>query len=407
VNELPTPECGDEVQWVAAHLGHLVAGEVVASPTIRGGQRAANASLAGLDIGGYAARRNEVLPRSRRGATMLSPYIRHGLISLPEAWSAAAGSPERDRVKFTDELLWQEYSRHLYARLGLRLADPIRFRPGPADVVEVDVADDPWATDMACVRLAIGELETDGWMVNQTRMWMASHWSVRHGADWRSGEDRFFTHLLDGSRAANRTGWQWTIGAGTGKRYGFTRWQVEKRAPGLCKTCPHHSDCPIERWPDDVRLEPVAADAQLRTVEDPTAIAGPQRPIVSGEPDAVWITAESLGDGDPALAAHPDLPVVFVFDEPLLARLKLSGKRLVFLAECLADLATRRTVVVAVGDPAIELADRRLATTFAPVPGNARLRDRLDIAVLHPWPWLRRPTSGPVTSFSAWRNATR
>jgi len=36
----------------------------------------------------------------------------------------------------------------------------------------------------------------------------------------------------------------------------------------------------------------------------------------------VWLTAESLGDADPALAAHADLPAVFVFDEPLLARLR-------------------------------------------------------------------------------------
>ena len=53
----------------------------------------------------------------------------------------------------------------------------------------------------------------------------------------RDGEDVFFRHLLDGSRAANRIGWQWTVGALTGKPYGFSRWQVEKRAPGLCDTC--------------------------------------------------------------------------------------------------------------------------------------------------------------------------
>ena len=236
---------------------------------------------------------------------------------------------------------------------------------------------------------------------------MASHWTVRHGADWRSGEDRFFAHLLDGSRAANRTGWQWTIGAGTGKRYGFTRWQVEKRAPGLCATCPHRDACPIEQWPEEVRLEPVAGNERLRNVEDPTTVAGPRRPMVFGDADAVWITAESLGDRDPALDAHPDVPIVFVFDEPLLARLKLSGKRLVFLAECLSGLAHRRQLEVRLGDPANELADVKLATTFAPVPGNARLRDRLEITALYPWPWLRRPTNGPINSFSAWRNASK
>ncbi len=124
---------------------------------------------------------------------------------------------------------------------------------------------------------------------------------------------------------------------------------------------------------------------------------------MQGDPDTVWLTAESLGDTDPALAAHPDLPAVFVFDEPLLRRLRLSGKRLVFLAETLAELGCD----VHLGDPVAELAGRRLAVTFAPVPGFARRSARLDVAALHPWPWLRRPGSGSLRSFSAWVRTVR
>ena len=36
-----------------------------------------------------------------------------GLLPLPAVWAAAAGAPGRDRTKFRDELLWQEYARHL------------------------------------------------------------------------------------------------------------------------------------------------------------------------------------------------------------------------------------------------------------------------------------------------------
>ena len=124
---------------------------------------------------------------------------------------------------------------------------------------------------------------------------------------------------------------------------------------------------------------------------------------MSGAPDAVWLTAESLGVGDPALAANPALPVVFVFDEPLLARLQLSAKRLVFLVETLAELATDREVELWLGRPTAVLAQRSLAVTHAPVPGFARRSAQLDVAELHPWPWLTRPTSGSVRSFSAWR----
>jgi deoxyribodipyrimidine photo-lyase len=93
---------------------------------------------------------------------------------------------------------------------------------------------DGWNRDMLCVDEVVTELETDGWLVNQTRMWLASLWTVRNGKGWTFGQERMHRQLLDGSRAANLLGWQWTVGAGTGKPYGFSRWQVDKRAPGMC-----------------------------------------------------------------------------------------------------------------------------------------------------------------------------
>ncbi|MBU3751513.1 MAG: deoxyribodipyrimidine photolyase, partial [Mycobacterium sp.] len=232
--------------------------------------------------------------------------------------------------------------------------------------------------------------------------------SVRAGLGWRDGEDLMYRHLLDGSRAANRLGWQWTVGALTGKAYGFSRWQVQKRAPGLCATCPLDDQCPIAQWPDTQERDPLPMpDPRLRRVDDPETTAGPAATRQSGEPELVWLTAESLGDRDPAAAAHPDLPVVFVFDEPLLRRLRLSANRLVFLAESLADLATRREVQLWRGDPVAVLQGRRLAATFAPVPVFRARAARLDLVALHPWPWLRRPGTGPVTSYTAWRSARR
>jgi deoxyribodipyrimidine photo-lyase len=398
---LPTPDRDESGAWVRAHLRDLCCDEPAPSPAFRGGQRAADAALAGLDIAGYAARRNEVLPRGRRGATRLSPYVRHGLIDLPTAWAAVEDAPARDRTKFRDELAWQEYARHLYARLGPRTATALRAVPGPRDAGKA-----PWPAEMNCVAACVEELETDGWLVNQTRMWLASQWTVRAGADWSVGEDRFFTHLLDGSRAANRLGWQWTVGAGTGKPYGFSRWQVRKRAPQLCRDCALREACPIENWPPDVVLDRADPEPLLRHDPDPETTGGPRSPDILGEPDAVWLTAESLGDADPALAAHPDLPAVFVFDAPLLARLQLSGKRLVFLAETLADLAGRRPVEVRRGRVSEELAGRSVAVTHAPVPGFRTRSATVAPAVVHPWPWLYRPHAGPVSSYSAWRRAS-
>ena len=283
---LPSPDAGGR-DWVDDHLGHLFDGPAIGSPAFRGGQRSADAALAAFDVRGYAATRNEVAPIERRGASRLSPYIRHGLLPLPEVWRAVAGGPNRDVEKFRDELLWQEYSRHWYARLGRATANPVRN--APTDVQPGD----GWDRMLPCLNAVVGELEQDGWLVNQTRMWLAGDWTVRHGQDWRLGEDRFFRHLLDGSRAANRLGWQWTTGVGSNKPYGFSRWQVEKRAPGLCKRCPHRDACPIDAWPDEPSFVSVDWPAEVD-------LTGPDEIVTHAAPDTVWLTAESLGTTDPA-----------------------------------------------------------------------------------------------------------
>ncbi len=406
---LPVPTVGGAESWVREHLGHLACDEVRASSAFTGGQTAADIAAAAYDVTGYARRRSQVWPPSSRGASALSPWIRHGLLPLPRMWDEVAGGPASDVRKYRDELLWQEYARHVYARLGSALGEPLRAVPsagaaGPQ--AEDEPREDPWNPQMRCMDSVTHELEDAGWLVNQTRMWLASQWTVRHGADWRAGEDAMFTHLLDGSRAANRLGWQWTTGTGNAKPYGFSRWQVEKRAATWCRKCELRDECPIEDWPD-ASVERIEPDPRIARDPDIETTAGPTRVLSQGSPQVVWLTAESLGDEDPALAANPDLPVVFVFDEPLLRGLQLSGKRLVFLAQCLGDLATRREVEVHLGDPAAVLADRDLATTFAPVPGWRRRAPMLRIIETHPWPWLRLPHARSIQSFSAWRKSIR
>jgi deoxyribodipyrimidine photo-lyase len=401
--QLPTPTIGraGAEQFVAEHLGHVIGDPNgrTGSSRFQGGRTAALDALSRFQISGYARRRNEVAPRSARGASMLSPYIRHGLLSLPEVWGHVSGGPSRDVSKFRDELLWQEYARHLYARLGLSTRSPIRYVPRGQGTPALD-------RSMTCIDMIVDELEVDGWMVNQTRMWLAGHWTNRLGGDWRAGEAWMFTHLLDGSRAANRLGWQWTVGAGTSKQYSLSRSQVQKRSPGTCDGCIHRQRCPIERWPAEQQLAPVEV-VHPGVVADPdyATTGGPTVPTQTASPvDAVWVTAESLGTNDPALQAHPERQAVFVFDEPLLRRLQLSAKRLVFLTECLADIAQqhRGGLAILLGDPIRALDGRAVAATFTPVPGWKRIAAATRPAEIHPWQWLRRPGPGSVASFSAW-----
>lgn len=409
VRFLDPPDVGEEVEWARSHLTALTRDALEAS-SIRGGYTRAQVALENFSVRGYAHSRNEVWPPSMRGASGLSPYIRHGLLQLREVWAAVDGGPVEDVKRFRDELLWQEYARHLYARLGRVTGNALRFsvtdRMSPEHSAHHD---HPWLTDALCISEAWNELTETGWITNQQRMWLASHWGVRAGLGWRDGEDLFFRHLLDGSRAANRVGWQWTVGALTGKPYGFSRWQVEKRAPGLCGQCPVSAACPIENWPPESPPEPrTVVDSRVRTDPDLAATRGPRSMHLSSTaaPSAVWITAESLGDTDPALAAHPELPVIFVFDAPLLQRVRVSGRRLIFLVEALADLATRRTLRVGVGDPVTLLAGEAAAVTFAPVPGFRERAAVVAPVALHPWPWLIEPHAGSLTSFTAWLRAS-
>ena len=403
---LGTPEPGRDAatEFVATHLGHLVCDDVAGSARFAGGQRAADAALAAFDVSGYARNRNEVLPVARRGASGLSPYIRHGLLTLPQMWRHVADGPDRDVKKFRDELMWQEFARHWYSRLGAKTKRGVRNALPPTDTGTFDSG---WDRKMACMDNTIGELIGDGWLVNQTRMWLASQWSVRSGLAWQQGEDHFFRHLLDGSRAANRLGWQWTTGTGSSKHYGFSRYQVDKRAGALCNMCDMQQWCPIEDWPDNPALDPISQPVELRRDPHGNRTTGPRNVVESRLADTVWLTAESLGVSDPALLARPGLPVVFVFDEALLAELRLSSKRLVFLTETLAELAETLQVEVHLGDPVDILRDRAVAVTFAPVPGFRTRAEAIVPAETHPWPWLAAPANGSITSFSAWRKSVK
>lgn len=384
----------DVISIVKMEFAGLYSGKAEISPTIAGGQSAANRALKNLDINRYADDRSEVFPHEKRGATMLSPYIRHNILTLDQMYKAVKDAPYKDREKFRDELFWQEYARHTYARLGTRLFQNLRFDANR------NTAGDGWNRDMLCIDTVVSELESDGWLVNQTRMWLASHWTVRNEKGWLHGQERMFRELLDGSRAANLIGWQWTVGAGTGKPYGFARWQVEKRAPGLCFKCPLKKSCPIQEFPEEITPLQLDKDPLLDHDPDLAKTTGPTSAVTTDAPRSVLLTIDSLGDADPALAAHPDLPAHFVFNREALSTLALSAKRIAFYLQTLQDLAMRRDVHAHIGDPYQFAADNSVAVTFAPVPSFKKF---MNIAEIHPYPWLRRPHSGSVRSFTSWR----
>jgi deoxyribodipyrimidine photo-lyase len=233
-------------------------------------------------------------------------------------------------------------------------------------------------------------------------MWLASHWTVRNDKGWLHGQERMHRELIDGSRAANLLGWQWTVGAGTGKPYGFAKWQVDKRAAGVCIKCSLKKNCPIENFPDEISPRQLHRDPLLDSDPDAAATAGPREPVVNRTADFVLLTIDSLGDADAALTANPDLPAVFVFNKPALEKLQLSSRRIGFYIQTLQDLANRRELQVYLGDPYQFAAENNVAVTYAPVPSFKKFTN---LAQIHPYRWLKAPHAGSVRSFSSWRNA--
>ncbi len=161
-----------------------------------------------------------------RGTSLLSPYLRFGMLSARQAaWAAqrsaeSAGSAEARQGASTwlNELIWREfYITILYYFPQARRA---AFRPAFRCMNWLDDAQGfaAWAegrTGYPVVDAAMRQLQQTGWMHNRARMIAASFLCKDLLLDWRLGERHFMQHLLDGDPAANNGGWQWVAGSGT------------------------------------------------------------------------------------------------------------------------------------------------------------------------------------------------
>jgi deoxyribodipyrimidine photo-lyase len=384
-------------------------GETVgaASLPVRGGRAAALERLKALDPAAYARTRNDV-----DGAVSgLSPWIRHGVLSLAEVRDVALERAGEAAEKFISELGWRDYWRQVHAALGERIGRSLeppaaipRAKPAPGMPADVLAAE----TGMFCIDAFVRRLHDTGWLHNHERMWLAS-WLVHvRGVPWRAGADWFLTHLVDGDPASNHLSWQWVAGTFSAKPYIFNRENLERFTAGVhCRACPVFGHCDVEGDYDALaarlfrdgsgprsgptpRIRPAdPGDKDRGWPPAPSATAGGS-PV--GRP-LVWLTLDSAATTSPAAAAHPAAPTVFVIDAAWLAAERPALKRLVFLWECLADVPG---VEIHVGDPQEMLPARAaalgcdgVAVAETPCPrvrtAAAGIAARLPVAV-HDWP---------------------
>ena len=291
---------------------------------------AALARLAAVDAGAYARSRNHL----DGAVTGLSPYVTHGVLSLPECL-AALGLPAQH--KLVQEFGWREYFRHVWDHVGDGILHSLHEGPLPEPAYARELPPDlrHGATGVPVVDQSVRELYATGTLHNHARMWLASY--VVHGrkVHWRAGADWMYAHLLDGDLASNHLGWQWIAGTGSHKPYLFDAENVARFAPERWHSAGSAIDLDRGAW-DALAREPRALPAGAAPgVQEPRTL---HRPREGGAPSPlrgadVWLAHPwALGDPPPGVTT-----VAVVITEAHAAR-PWSGRRWDWITARMAQL---------------------------------------------------------------------
>ena len=191
---------------------------------------AAQARIAAVRPADYARSRNAV----DGAVTQLSPYITHGLVTLPEVLAGVASKYRMDvQHKFVFELGWREFFRHVWAQRGDAIQQSLHAGPLPDDAYARALPTDirQARTGVPAIDTAVRTLYASGTLHNHARMWLASYVVHLRKVHWRAGADWLYAHLLDGDLASNHLSWQWVAGTGSSKPYLFNADNVARYAP--------------------------------------------------------------------------------------------------------------------------------------------------------------------------------
>ncbi len=211
-------------------------------------------------------------PGARSNVSVLSPYIRHRLITESEVVAAVlARHSGAVAEKFVQEVLWRTYWK---GWLEMRPAAWTRF------VAERDAIDRGSGLMKAVASAEAGatgidgfddwarELVETGYLHNHARMWFASIWIFTLRLPWTLGADFFLRHLVDADPASNTLSWRWVAGLQTiGKTYlatsdNIARYTGGRFAPkGLAREATALTEPPMP----SARALPATSDADLRT----------------------------------------------------------------------------------------------------------------------------------------------
>jgi deoxyribodipyrimidine photo-lyase len=318
--------------------------------------------------------------------TGLSPYITHGILSLPEV---LAGVTARHSLgvqhKFVFELAWREYFRHVWAFRGEEIFESLHEGLLPQASYSALLPDDirQAATGVPVIDTAVRSLYATGYLHNHARMWLASYIVHLRKVHWRVAADWLYGHLLDGDLASNHLSWQWVAGTGSSKPYLFNADNVARYAPASWHSPNSVIDQSYEAL-EHLARQPLRRAEQEAATEaariEPPLFAAPPPDLEWTKPDAaavkgreVWLVHPwNLGNVPTSLPAHTMVVGVFVTD--FHSAWPWSDRRWRFVASRMAEVAALRWQ----GDA---------AALGAALQGAAQVRS---VSEPHLAPWLAR-----------------
>jgi len=172
------------------------------------------------DLVKYSRDRNyDFGPEDRRNISMLSPYLRHRVITEEYVISRCLEVYPMQRVeKFIQEILWRTYWKGWLELRPEVWRDYKKFLN--SDINHDITMVTSYKTNIKCFDIWTKELVDHGYLHNHARMWYASIWIHTLGLPWQLGANFFMKHLLDGDPASNTLSWRWVAGLQTrGKSY--------------------------------------------------------------------------------------------------------------------------------------------------------------------------------------------
>ena len=170
------------------------------------------------------------------GVTGLSPYLTHGIISLPQVARTVAA---RHKLGYDDKLVfelgWRAFFHHVWASTPQPSAILADMRPANvwrgayANALPADISQG--RTGVKAIDATVRQLYATGYLHNHARMWLASYCVHLRKVHWRAGADWLYSHLLDGDLPSNHLSWQWVAASFSSKPYLFNASNVAKFAP--------------------------------------------------------------------------------------------------------------------------------------------------------------------------------